>query len=105
MKEYWRIAVEVALDEAGLDSTPEQRETVLECIINCRNNESTGCGYDVIGNPGESVRVQKLEDKLKGLRAEVELERQRTDNVIRRQLGLNPQDYIVDQDGWLSRLR
>jgi hypothetical protein len=103
MNEYWRVCVEAVLDDAGLTYTPEQLQSVTAGIIGCRENESTGCGYDVIGNPGESVEIRKLQDRIRNLEKALSDEQSLREKVIEVNLDLRPDAYWVNGDGYLER--
>ncbi len=59
--DYWKECILEAFEDAGIDATDEQKDTVISWVEGAHENFSLGTGRDCIPNPlaGELGRVER----------------------------------------------
>ena len=62
---YWQEAVEIALQEAGLEATPEQIDCITAEMESSHENYGMAHGYDAIPNPLASELEQAQRELLR----------------------------------------
>lgn len=95
VRPYWRIFAEEVPSDLGISLTEEQIQGLAEAAEGAAENQSTGCGWDMIPNP-DRTEIARLERELKAARADAD----RAENVWRGAMahigGVNPDKLYRD---------
>lgn len=68
--EYWLEHAEIAMDEAKLDATPEQLDTIAGVIESAHEFYSQSMGHDVATANWQGARGREIEDLKKAVQRE-----------------------------------
>lgn len=72
MTDYWREHAEIAMDEAGLEATEKQLETIAGVIESAHDFFSQSMGHDVASANWHGSKEREIADLNKELHAERE---------------------------------
>ena len=102
--DYWREALECALDGANIDMskiTPEQLDLATHSLMISRDQESMAFGYDHIPNP-MGTEVSELKAKTRQIELEHDQREQLWSATVAERLRVTPGKRVgLDQDGRL----
>jgi uncharacterized Rossmann fold enzyme len=69
MMEYWEECISEAFDDAGIEASKDQIETVASWIEGAHDNYGMAHGHDCIPNP-ENEEIKQLKQEIKRLNNE-----------------------------------
>jgi hypothetical protein len=99
--DYWEECITEAFDDAGIEATKEQIDTVTSWVDGAHENYGMAFGHDCIPNPMES-EVEKL-------KAHIKMIENAHDNMIfgikkgvAKRRNVSPQDVHIDDSGHVT---
>lgn len=99
--DYWEECIREAFDDAGIEATKEQIDTVVSWVDGAHENYGMAFGHDAIPNPMES-EVDSLKKQLKKLEENHEIQLFGIRKGVERRRNVDPHDVHIEDDGHVT---
>lgn len=96
--DYWDECIAEAFEDAGIEATADQIETVAGWVEGAHENYGMAHGYDAIPNPLSS-EVEKLRRQIKELESQHKHQLYGIKKGVAIRRRVSPHDVHIDDDG------
>lgn len=98
---YWEECIREAFDEAGINATKEQIDTVVSWVNGAHETYSMAFGYDAIPDAMES-EVEKLKGYIRKLEESHDRQIYGIKMGVAQRRKVDPSDVHIEEDGYIT---